>query len=183
MLLNQLSNLLDQSVKPGSFFIHNRSAAYERHKRTICVFYANRGSALTTFNHYLDLTVVLFLRLQDLAECPYSVDLVWGRFINRSVVLGSQKNGSIGCQGLLKGRPAPYRYRSIGQGATLGRDRGIAEVMGVKVRGVVGSVVTRSYHVHQVPLASRRFRILADGLLAHVFRRDIAELGMTEAAS
>jgi hypothetical protein len=42
--------------------------------------------------------------------------------------------------------------------------------------------VTRAYHLHQLPLASRRIRALADGMLSAFFRRDIAELGAVEIA-
>jgi len=81
----------------------------------------------------------------------------------------------------LRGRSANYRYRSLGQGATLGRDKGIASVLGViQVKGVLGSLITRAYHLHQVPLFSRRLRVLTDGLLAGVFKRDIAEMGVAE---
>jgi hypothetical protein len=41
-------------------------------------------------------------------------------------------------------------------------------------------MITRAYHVRAVPLRSRRLRILADGLLSVLFRRDIAELGTLE---
>jgi NADH dehydrogenase len=82
-----------------------------------------------------------------------------------------------------KGRPKTYHYRSLGAGATLGRDKGIANVFGMRVKGFVGSLVTRAYHLHQVPLFSRRIRVLADGLIAAFFRRDIAELGAVEVAS
>jgi NADH:ubiquinone reductase (H+-translocating) len=80
----------------------------------------------------------------------------------------------------LRGRPKPYHYRSLGQGATLGRDKGIAQVFGLSVRGFLGSFVTRAYHLHQVPLFSRRIRVLTDGLIAVAFRRDLAELGTLE---
>jgi NADH:quinone reductase (non-electrogenic) len=81
----------------------------------------------------------------------------------------------------LRGRERPYRYRSLGQGATLGRDRGIASVLGLKFRGRTGAAIIRLTHLHQLPLVSRRLRVLADGTLATVFRRDIAELTMIEA--
>jgi NADH dehydrogenase len=83
----------------------------------------------------------------------------------------------------LQGRPKPYRYRSLGQGATLGRDKGIAAVFGMNVRGFFGGVITRIYHLHQVPLFSRRLRVLADGMLSSFFRRDIAEMEMVEVRS
>jgi NADH dehydrogenase len=80
----------------------------------------------------------------------------------------------------LKGRGKPYRYRSLGGGATLGRDKGIASVFGLKVRGLLGSAIIRAYHVHQVPLFSRRLRVVADGTIAMLFRRDITELGLSK---
>jgi NADH:ubiquinone reductase (H+-translocating) len=83
----------------------------------------------------------------------------------------------------MRGKGKPYRYRSLGQGATLGRDKGIASVLGIKVRGVLGQVIIRAYHLHQVPLASRRLRVLADGIVATLSRRDIAELGSYERAA
>jgi NADH dehydrogenase len=80
----------------------------------------------------------------------------------------------------LKGKPKPYHYRSLGAGATLGRDKGIANVFGMRVRGFAGSFVTRSYHLYQLPLRSRRVRVLADGLISSFFKRDIAEIGAVE---
>jgi NADH:ubiquinone reductase (H+-translocating) len=77
----------------------------------------------------------------------------------------------------LHGDGRPYRYKSIGEGATLGRDKGIARLFRIKLRGGVAAFVTRFYHLQQVPLLSRRRRILADGLLSTVLRRDMVELG------
>ncbi len=78
------------------------------------------------------------------------------------------------------GATKPYAYRSIGEGATLGRGQGVARVFGLHVRGRLGALITRAYHIRAVPLRSRRLRILTDGLLSTVFRRDIAELGSFE---
>jgi NADH dehydrogenase len=80
----------------------------------------------------------------------------------------------------LGGDLAPYRYRSIGEGATLGRGQGVARVFGLHVLGRLGGLVTRAYHVRVMPSASRRWRILADGLLSVLLRRDIVSLGSTE---
>jgi NADH dehydrogenase len=80
----------------------------------------------------------------------------------------------------LKGKPKAYHYRSLGAGATLGRDKGIANVFGMRMRGFAGSFVTRSYHLYQLPLRSRRVRVLADGLISSFFKRDIAEIGAVE---
>ena len=80
----------------------------------------------------------------------------------------------------LDGDLAPYGYRSIGEGATLGRGRGIARIFGLHLRGRLGGLITRAYHVSVVPSGSRRWRILTDGVLSVVLRRDIVELTSTE---
>jgi NADH dehydrogenase len=78
----------------------------------------------------------------------------------------------------LTGDPKPYRYRMLGQVATLGRFKGIADVMGLRLRGFPGWFFTRSYHLYQLPLLSRKLRVVVDWTVALFFRRDIAELGM-----
>jgi NADH dehydrogenase len=65
----------------------------------------------------------------------------------------------------------------LGQVATLGRYKGIADVLGVRLRGFVGWFVTRSYHLYQLPLFSRKLRVVVDWTVALLFRRDIVELG------
>src|SRR3954454_4605725 len=79
---------------------------------------------------------------------------------------------------ILRGDPKPYRYRMLGQVATLGRHKGIAEVMGLKFRGFLGWWITRSYHLYQLPLLSRKLRVVTDWTVALLFKRDIAELSM-----
>jgi NADH dehydrogenase len=78
----------------------------------------------------------------------------------------------------LGGQAKPYRFRTLGQVATLGRYKGIALVFGVPLRGFIGWWVTRTYHLYQLPLISRKLRVVTDWTVALLFRRDIAELGM-----
>jgi NADH dehydrogenase len=78
----------------------------------------------------------------------------------------------------LTGEPQPYRYRSLGQVATLGRYKGIADVLGLRLTGFLGWFVTRTYHLYQLPLLSRKLRVVTDWTVSLLFRRDIAELGM-----
>ena len=78
----------------------------------------------------------------------------------------------------LRGDSQPYAYRMLGQVATLGRYKGIADVLGIKIRGFPGWFVTRSYHLLQLPLVSRKLRVVTDWTTSLFFRRDIAELSM-----
>jgi NADH dehydrogenase len=78
----------------------------------------------------------------------------------------------------IAGRPEAYGYRMLGQVATLGRYKGIADVLGLRLRGFPGWFVTRSYHLYQLPLTQRRLRVVVDWTVALLFRRDVVELGM-----
>ena len=78
----------------------------------------------------------------------------------------------------LTGDLEPYGYKMLGQVATLGRYKGIADVLGIRLRGFPGWFVTRSYHLYQLPLLSRKLRVVVDWTTALLFRRDIAELSM-----
>jgi NADH dehydrogenase len=78
----------------------------------------------------------------------------------------------------LTGVPQPYRYRMLGQAATLGRNKGVLEgPLGLRVRGFAGWFLTRTYHLYQLPLLSRKLRVITDWTVGLVFRRDISELG------
>ena len=81
----------------------------------------------------------------------------------------------------LRGTPRAYRYRTRGQMATLGSRHGVALVGGMRVKGVLGWLIARGYHLLQLPFAARRARVLADWTTAALFRRDVAELSSSTA--
>src|SRR5262249_2564890 len=78
----------------------------------------------------------------------------------------------------LTGTPRPYGYRMLGQVATLGRYKGIADVLGLRIRGFPGWFVTRSYHPYQLPLAPRNLRVVTAWPVSFFFRGDTAELSL-----
>jgi NADH dehydrogenase len=78
----------------------------------------------------------------------------------------------------IRGEPKAYRYRMLGQVATLGRHKGIADVLGLRFRGFLGWFITRTYHLYQLPLLTRKLRVVTDWTVSLFFRRDIAELSM-----
>jgi NADH dehydrogenase len=76
----------------------------------------------------------------------------------------------------MKGTPEPYGYRMLGQVATLGRYKGIAELPGVRLRGFLGWFVARTYHLYALPTFRRKTRVVADWTVSLFFQRDIVEL-------
>jgi NADH dehydrogenase len=76
----------------------------------------------------------------------------------------------------LTGDLEPYGYRMLGQVATLGRYKGIADVLGLRLRGFPGWFFTRTYHLYQLPLLTRKLRVVTDWTTSLFFRRDIVAL-------
>jgi NADH dehydrogenase len=77
----------------------------------------------------------------------------------------------------LEGEDEAYGYRMLGMVATLGRYKGIADVLGIGLSGFPGWFLTRTYHLYQLPLVRRKTRVVADWTTSLFFRRDIAALG------
>lgn len=71
----------------------------------------------------------------------------------------------------------PFRYRNLGVLVSLGRYKGVARVLGVKLKGFAAWFLHRSYHLTRVPTFNRKVRIALDWTVALFFRRDIAQLG------
>src|SRR5205807_6276860 len=65
MLLDQLRDLLHQSIGPHALFADNGRAADERSERAVVVLDANCRRALAAFDDDFDLAVLLLLRLEN----------------------------------------------------------------------------------------------------------------------
>jgi NADH dehydrogenase len=71
----------------------------------------------------------------------------------------------------------PFRYRNLGTLVSLGRYKGVARVLGFKLKGFAAWFLHRSYHLARVPTLNRKIRIALDWTVGFFFRRDIAQLG------
>ncbi len=78
----------------------------------------------------------------------------------------------------LQGRPLRrYKHSYAGSVASLGLYRGVAEIYGIKLKGVLAWFMHRTYHVSRMPTFNRKVRILADWTGALLFRREVVALG------
>jgi NADH dehydrogenase len=78
---------------------------------------------------------------------------------------------------VLRGQPCrPYRHAYAGSVASLGLYKGVAEIYGVKLRGVVAWFMHRTYHLSRMPTFNRKFRIVSDWTQALFFRREVVSL-------
>ncbi|HEU5485381.1 MAG TPA: NAD(P)/FAD-dependent oxidoreductase [Microlunatus sp.] len=82
----------------------------------------------------------------------------------------------------LRGRqPKPYRHRSLGVVATLGRGHGLFQYHRLVVKGWLAWAMHRGYHLLAVPSWERKLRVLLDWLAALAGRRDVSSLAATAA--
>jgi NADH dehydrogenase len=78
----------------------------------------------------------------------------------------------------LRGKPRrPYKHAYAGSVASLGLHTGVAQVYGIKLRGMLAWLLHRTYHLSRMPTLNRKARVLADWTLALFFRREIVSLG------
>jgi NADH dehydrogenase len=78
----------------------------------------------------------------------------------------------------LRGEPLKqYRHAYAGSVASLGLHKGVAEIYGVKLRGLPAWFMHRTYHMTRMPTFNRKVRVIADWTLALFFRREIVSLG------
>ncbi|MBV7364227.1 NAD(P)/FAD-dependent oxidoreductase [Actinomycetaceae bacterium TAE3-ERU4] len=79
---------------------------------------------------------------------------------------------------VLAGEPVTdYKHENIGTVASLGLLKGVAEIMGIKLRGPVAWFAHRSYHMLAMPTLNRKARIVADWTMAMLFQREVVALG------
>jgi NADH:ubiquinone reductase (H+-translocating) len=76
------------------------------------------------------------------------------------------------------GKPRNFRYRTLGVFVDMGRNRAVAEMLGVvKLRGFPAWFAARTYHMVMMPGPARRVRLIVDWTVALLFGRAAAELG------
>ena len=78
----------------------------------------------------------------------------------------------------LSGSPLrPFRWTNRGSVASLGHYKGVANPLGIRVKGLPAWLLHRTYHLAYMPTIGRRVRIALDWTVALLVPRDIAQLG------
>jgi len=78
------------------------------------------------------------------------------------------------------GRLQPFRYENKGMLCSLGHFKGVANPMGVRIKGFPAWFLHRTYHLLYMPTIGRRVRIAMDWTVGLLFPRDVAQLGSLE---
>ncbi|NIJ10647.1 NADH dehydrogenase [Saccharomonospora amisosensis] len=73
--------------------------------------------------------------------------------------------------------PTDYSHKNLGSVASLGLHKGVADMLGLKIKGLPAWLFHRAYHLKAMPTVNRKTRILLDWLLGGLFRREVVSLG------
>lgn len=73
--------------------------------------------------------------------------------------------------------PRPFRYRTAGMVAELGRGKAVAITLGVRWRGLPAWIIARTYHLLLMPGFGRKLRLFVDWNIALLFGRDTSAPG------
>jgi NADH dehydrogenase len=77
----------------------------------------------------------------------------------------------------LRGFPLhEYKHKYVGSVAGLGLYKGVANVYGIKLKGVPAWFMHRTYHMSRVPTMNRKMRVIVDWTMALFFKREIVSL-------
>jgi NADH dehydrogenase len=79
--------------------------------------------------------------------------------------------------------PAPFRFRTIGLLASIGRRRGVADVFGVKTSGFVAWWLWRTVYLSKLPRLEKKVRVAIDWTLDLLFSKDIVQVATRHAPS
>lgn len=95
--------------------------------------------------------------------------------VRQAAVLGANLARAVNGQAL-----HDYEHAYAGSVASLGLYRGVAEIYGIKLRGIVAWFMHRTYHVARVPTFNRKVRVIADWTAALFFPREVVSLGQLQ---
>jgi NADH dehydrogenase len=79
---------------------------------------------------------------------------------------------------VMRGRePVNYKHKHVGSVASLGLHKGVAQVYGIKLTGLVAWFMHRTYHMSRIPSFNRKVRVVVDWTLAWFLKREVVSLG------
>ena len=80
----------------------------------------------------------------------------------------------------LRGEPTrPFSYESRGQFATIGHQRAVAEVFGIRLSGLMPWILRRAVYLANFPTFARKVRVLFEWIWACMYQTDIAHLNFS----
>jgi NADH dehydrogenase len=72
--------------------------------------------------------------------------------------------------------PRPFKFKTLGLLATIGRRTGVAEILGVKFSGIVAWWLWRGIYLSKLPGFQKKVRVAIDWTLDLIFSKDIVQV-------
>ena len=77
----------------------------------------------------------------------------------------------------MRGAPLkPFKFKTLGLLATIGRRTGVAEIMGVHFSGIIAWWMWRAIYLSKLPGLQKKIRVTLDWILDFIFSKDIVQL-------
>lgn len=70
----------------------------------------------------------------------------------------------------------PFRFKMLGQLAAIGRERGVASILGLRFSGFLAWLLWRSVYLIKLPTAKKKLRVMLEWTLDLCFSRDTVQL-------
>jgi NADH dehydrogenase len=77
--------------------------------------------------------------------------------------------------------PRPFKFKTLGLLATIGRRTGVAEILGMRFSGLIAWCLWRAIYLSKLPGLQKKVRVALDWTLDLVFSKDIVELPILRA--
>ena len=75
----------------------------------------------------------------------------------------------------------PFKFKTLGLLATIGRRTGVAEILGMRFSGLIAWCLWRAIYLSKLPGLQKKVRVALDWMLDLVFSKDIVELPILRA--
>jgi NADH dehydrogenase len=69
----------------------------------------------------------------------------------------------------------PFRFKTIGQLAAIGRRTGVARILGFNFSGVIAWSLWRAIYLSKLPRIEKKVRVVLDWLLDLIFSKDLVQ--------
>ena len=130
-----------------------------------------------------------FLQVEGLSnvwtagDCAAVQDGTTGKF-HPPTAQHALREGKVAARNILRAidgqKPQPFTFRTLGQLASIGRRRGVAQVFGFRFSGLLAWFLWRSIYLSKLPRLEKRVRVALDWTLDLFFTKDIVKIPTRE---
>ena len=133
----------------------------------------------------LDLSVPGVDGVWAAGDCAAVVNALDGKLCPPTAQFAEAQAGQLAANILsrLKGEPTrPFRYRPKGQLSSVGHNKAVADIYGLKLSGFLAWLLWRGFYLLRVPTLARKSRLFLEWNWAMFFPPDLAHLGYRRTA-